>query len=82
MHEKGPDKGHIGDKYSFLLLTPVSNSNNLINEKNMIYLNFMNNINPKLSKVGFCNMNQKLFTFIEYDLLSFESDQLSVVSGR
>ena len=26
MHEKGPDKGHIGDKYGFLLLTPVGTS--------------------------------------------------------
>jgi len=23
LHEKGPYKGHIGDKYGFLLLTPV-----------------------------------------------------------
>ena len=27
--EKGPDKGHIGDKYSFLFLTPVDTSNSL-----------------------------------------------------
>ena len=26
MHEKGLDKGHIGDKYGFLLLTPVDTS--------------------------------------------------------
>ena len=26
MHEKGPDKGFIGDEYGFLLLTPVGTS--------------------------------------------------------
>ena len=26
IHEKGPDKGHIGDKYGFLLLTSVATS--------------------------------------------------------
>ena len=29
MHEKGPDKGHIGDKYDFLLLTLVGTSKGL-----------------------------------------------------
>ena len=29
MHEKGPDKEHIGDKYGFLLLTPVGTSKGL-----------------------------------------------------
>ena len=29
MHEKGPDKGYIGDKYGFLLLTPVGTSKGL-----------------------------------------------------
>ena len=38
----------------------------------MIYLNFMNDINQKLSKVGFCNKNQKFSTFIDYNLSSFE----------
>ena len=31
---------------------------NQINEKNTIYLNFMNIINQKLSKVGLCNKKQ------------------------
>ena len=30
-HEKGPDKGHISDKYGFLLLTPVGTSKVLEN---------------------------------------------------
>ena len=29
MHEKGPDKGNVGDKYGFLLLTPVDTSKGL-----------------------------------------------------
>ena len=29
MHEKEPDKGHIVDKYGFLLLTPVGASKGL-----------------------------------------------------
>ena len=29
LHEKGPDKGHIDDKYGFLLLTPVGTSKSL-----------------------------------------------------
>ena len=29
IHEKGPDKGHIGDKYGFILLTPVGTSRDL-----------------------------------------------------
>ena len=29
IHEKGPDKGYIGDKYGFLLLTPVGTSKGL-----------------------------------------------------
>jgi len=29
MHEKGPDNGYMGYKYSFLLLTPVGTSKGL-----------------------------------------------------
>ena len=29
IHEKGPDKGYIGDKYGFLLLTLVGTSKGL-----------------------------------------------------
>ena len=29
IHEKGSDKGHIGDKNGFLLLTPISTSRGL-----------------------------------------------------
>ena len=29
MHEKGPYKGHIGDKYGFPLMTPVGTNNGL-----------------------------------------------------
>ena len=29
IHEKGSNKGHIGDKYGFLLLPPVSTSKDL-----------------------------------------------------
>ena len=29
IHEKGPDKGHIGDKYSFILLTLIGTSEGL-----------------------------------------------------
>ena len=29
IHEKGLDKGHIGDNYGFLLLTPVGTSKGL-----------------------------------------------------
>ena len=29
IYEKGPDKGHVGDMYGFLLLTPVSTSKGL-----------------------------------------------------
>ena len=54
---------------------------NQINKKNTIYLNFMKNINQKLSKVGFCNINQKTATaFVDSNLSSFESDQPSVVN--
>ena len=30
MHEKGSDKRHIGDKYGFILLTPVGASKLLL----------------------------------------------------
>ena len=39
---------------------------NKINEKNTIYHNIMNNINSKLSKVKYCNKNQKFRTYIDY----------------
>ena len=50
--------------------------------KNTIYLNFMNHINKKLSKVGFCNRNWKLNTLLDNNLSSFKSDQSSVVNVR
>ena len=55
---------------------------NQINEKNKINLNFMNNIDQKLSTVGFCNKNQKFRTLRDYNLSSFESDQPGVVNMR
>ena len=53
---------------------------NQINEKNTIYLNFMNNIKKKLSNIEFCNRNQKFRTFIDNNLSRFASDQQSVVN--
>ena len=59
---------------------------NQINEKNTIYLNFMNNINQKLSNIRFCNRSQKFRTFYwkklkmcknSWNLSSFESDHRS-----
>ena len=55
---------------------------NQINVKYTIYLNFMNNMNQNLSKIGFCNINQKFRTYIDYNLSSLESGQPSEANVR